>query len=67
MIGHVIAAYCRGRSDAQAGERKPRQRGDTDYIRTIYLLGFEDEAARMAAGGWLPQTRLELEDAEAQP
>lgn len=65
MIGHVIAAYCRGRSDAQAGSKAPRSSGDTDYTREIYLLGFTDEARRMARDGRLPQMRLELEPGAA--
>ncbi len=61
MIGHVIAAYCRGRRDAQAGERRRRQYGETEQAREIYLLGHRDELERMTREGRLPQMRLELE------
>jgi hypothetical protein len=61
MIGHLVAAYCRGREDAAAGRRPRSCYGRERYAHQIYRTGHSDERKRMAETGRLPQLELDLD------
>jgi hypothetical protein len=65
MIGRTIAAYVEGVKAARAGRGghgKAPPTGHSDYFRTLYVLGWEDETRRMAEAGRLAQYELPLGD-----
>ena len=57
-IGRLIAAYELGRRDALAARRKRQREESREY--TAYLLGHDDERARMHLHKRLPQYELDL-------
>lgn len=61
MIGHIAQAYRAGRNDALSGRRRARVPWqESRYLHRFYILGWNDERARMDESGRLPQLKLEL-------